>query len=244
MNRVRLVDLPGIQIPLAWQNKSGFYLLSAASLLAQIRRKTAVLQLNPHTPDLIHQFDACFVSADERVRETAVAIAKEYGHKLALHQLVLKRGDAINRVVRSAWQTVHWRYWAQIQEVWLGGGLMAGHVGAIAAAEAQTFIREHGFPEYSLTVSDFAAHLPLVGAARTAPSAAQAMLVFDFGQTSIKRGIAQYDGQRLQKLETLPSLPSACPALGFSRDELLAIQTRDRILRVVSETWLQAEQSG
>lgn len=244
MNRVRLVDLPGINIPLAWQNKRGDQLLSRRALLGQILRKTAVLQLNPHSLDLIREFDACFESEDDDVVETAVSIAKEYGRKLAYHQLVLKRGDAVNRVVRPAWQDVHWAYWAQIEQVWLGGGLMAGHLGSIAAAEAQTFIRQHRFPDYSLTVSPFAANLPLLGAARTASADAQSMLLFDFGQTSIKRGIAHYKAGALVKLEALPSLPSECPYLWFSRDESFAAQTRDRILRVVNGTWQEATTSG
>jgi hypothetical protein len=244
MNRVRLVDLPGISVPLAWQNKRGDQLLSRRALLEQILRKTAVLHLNPHAPDLIREFDACFESEDARVRETAVTIAKAYGRKLAYHQLVLKRGDAVNRVVRPAWQAVHWAHWAQIEQVWLGGGLMAGQLGKIAAAEAQAFIRQRGFPDYSLTVSPFAANLPLIGAARTAPADAQSMLLFDFGQTSIKRGIAHYEAGSLAKMEALPSLPSECPYLWFSRDESFAIQTRDRILRVVKETWVEAEQAG
>ena len=244
MNQVRLVDLPGIKIPLAWQNKTGYQLLGSSALEEQIRRKTAVLHLNPQSPNLIRELDACFESDDEMVRETAVTIAKEYGRKLAYHQLVLKRGDAVNRVVRPEWQDVHWAYWAQIEQVWLGGGLMAGNLGEFAAAEAQAFIWQHGFPDYSVTVSPFAANLPLIGAARTASADAQSMLLFDFGQTSIKRGIAHYKAGALVKLEALPSLPSECPYLWFSRDESFAAQTRDRILRVVKETWQEATISG
>ena len=244
MNRVRLVDLPGIPVPLAWQNKRGDELLGREALLGQILRKTAVLHLNPHAPDLIREFDACFDSDETGVRETAVAIAKTYGQKLAYHQLVLKRGDTINRVVRPDWQAVHWAHWAQIEEVWLGGGLMAGHLGKIAAAEAQTFIRQHGFPDYLLTVSPFAANLPLMGAARVAPAAAQSMLVFDFGQTSIKRGIAHYEAGVLVALQVLPNLPSECPYLWFSHDRPFAEQTRDHILRVVKETWEEAQAAG
>lgn len=244
MNRVRLVDLPGIYVPLAWQNKTGYQLLGSTALIEQICRKTAVFQLNPHAPNLIRQFDTCFDSEEVRVRETAVAIAKEYGRKLAYHQLVLKRGDAINRVVRPDWQAVHWAHWAQIEQVWLGGGLMAGHLGKIAAVEAQTFIREHGFLDYSLTVSPFAANLPLVGAARTAPVEAQSMLVFDFGQTSIKRGIAQYEAGQLVTLQVLTNMPAQCPSFWFTPNRQFAEQTRDRILRVVKESWLEAQAAG
>ncbi len=244
MNRVRLVDLPGLAVPLAWQNKQGYQLLGRRALVRQIRRDTAVLQLNPHAPDLLHQFDACFESPDDGVRETAVSIAHEYGRKLAFHQLVLKRADAVNRVVRSDWQAAHWNYWAQIRQVWLGGGLMAGHCGAVAAAEAQTFIRRHGFPGYTLAVSPHAASLPLLGAARAAPPAAPAMLVFDFGQTAVKRAVAHYRDGVLVKLTVLRSLPAGCPHLDWSQDRSLASQTRDRILHVVGETWMEVEAHG
>ena len=244
MNRVRLVDLPGIKVPLAWQNKRGDQLLGRQALWEQILRKTAVLHLNPHAPNLIREFDTCFESDEAKVRETAVAIAKAYGQKLAYHQLVLKRGDVVNRVVRPDWQVVHWEHWAQIEQVWLGGGLMAGHLAEIAAVEAQAFIRQHGFSNYTLAVSKFAANLPLIGAARTAPPETQSMLVFDFGQTFIKRGIAHYKGNHLVKLESLSSVPAKCPTLWFSRDRRIAEQTRDYILRVVNETWTEAHAAG
>jgi hypothetical protein len=244
MNRVRLVDLPGISVPLAWQNKIGFQLLGSPALIKQIRRKTAVLHLDPRAPDLIRRLNTCFDSPDNDVRETAEGIAKEYGRKLAYHQLVLKRGDAINRMVRPDWQSIHWAHWAQIEKVWLGGGLMAGYLGEIAAAEAQTFIHQHGFPNYSLQVSKFGVNLPLVGAARTAPANARTMLMFDFGQTSIKKGIAHYQAGQLIKLEPLVSLPAKCPSIGFSRDRSLAEQTRNRILRVVTKAWQKARTRG
>lgn len=251
MNQVRLVDLPGLQVPLAWQNKSGYQLLGKPVLEAQIRQKTVVLHLNPESPDLIRQFDTCFESQDEWVRETAVAIAQEYGRKLAYHQLVLKRGDVINRVVRPAWQDEHWAHWAQIERVWLGGGLMAGNLGKVAAAETQAFIRQHGFPAYTLQVSDNAANLPLLGAARVAPSQARSMLVFDFGQTSIKRGVAHYEAGHVSELEPLATVPANCYMRWVSKEphfaELsrqLAEKTLARLLQVIDATWAEAKAKG
>lgn len=237
MNRVRLVDLPGLNVPLAWQNKTGFQLLGQQALRQQIQRQTAVLHLNAHDPHLFHQFDACFDSPQVSVRETALDIAREYGRKLAYHQLVLKRADAVNRAVRPDWQAAHWRFWAQIEQVWLGGGLMAGRLGPLAAAEAQAFMRQHGFPDYTLTVSEHAASLPLLGAARTALPSTRAMLVFDFGQTAVKRAIAHYQNDVLVDLLPLPGLPADCTNIGWSREKRLAEQTRDRILQVVAQTW-------
>ncbi len=240
MNQVRIVDLPGMFIPLAWRNKSGYQLLGSRFLAAQIRRQAHPLRLPTDLPDsdLIRQFDACF-TGDTATRATAQAIAEEYGRKLALHLLALLRGDPINRVVRPAWSAEHWEFWTQIHTVYTGGGIMAGHLGAIAAATAQAVIRAHGFPAFTVTVPPHAAELPLYGAARLAPPNA-AMLAFDFGQTAVKRAIVHQP----DSLEILASLPTPCARLPFGRNESAATHTLNRLLEITTETWTAVTASG
>ncbi len=240
MNRVRLVDLPGVPIPLAWRSKTGYQLLGSRALAAQIRRQAKSLRLPANLPDadLIRRLDACFTGSAAAAR-TAQCIAEEYGRKLALHLLTLLRGDPVNRVVRPDWQAAHWDYWAKIRTVYTGGGLMAGHLGPTAVATAQDFIRRHGFPDVTVAVPPHAAHLPLYGAARLTPPDAP-MLVFDFGQTAVKRALA-YSSTRL---DLLPSLPTPCSDISFSRAAAAAAQTRDRLLDLVAETWTAVTASG
>ncbi len=231
MNQVRLMDLPGIPIPLPWRSQTGYQLLGTPALAAQIRRQAKQLSLPADTPDadLIRQFDGRFTDGRTAVPPIARAIAQEYGHKIALHLLTLLRGDPINRVVRPGWRAEHWAFWAQIRTIYTGGGLMAGHLGPIAAATAQDFIRRHGFPDVTVTVPPHAAQLPLFGAARLTPPAA-AMLVFDFGQTAVKRAIAQSP----HHLDLLPSLPTPCAAAPD------AAALRDRLIDIVADTWTAA----
>ncbi len=237
MNRVRLVDLPGVPIPLAWRSKTGYQLLGSRALAAQIRRQAGPLHLSANLPDsdLIRCFDTCFTEDDQAIRAAAQCVAEEYGRKLALHLLTLLRGDPVNRAVRPDWQAEHWAFWAQIRTVYTGGGLMAGHLGPIAAATAQTFIRCHGFPDVTVTVPPHAAHLPLFGAARLTPPDA-AMLVFDFGQTAVKRAIAQSP----HHLDLLPSLPTPCANTHSSTDPDAAALLRDRLIDIVADTWTAA----
>jgi len=241
MNQVRIVDLPGLQIPLAWRSQTGYQLLGSRALAAQIRRQAGLLDLpaNLSDPDLIRWLDPCFTQEDQIVRAVAQAIAEEYGRKLTLHLLTLLRGDPVNRVVRPDWQAEHWDYWAQIRTVYTGGGIMAGHLGPIAAATAQAFIRAHGFPAFTVAVPPHAVHLPLYGAARLTPPDAP-MLVFDFGQTAVKRAIAYSPSH----LESLPSLPTPCARLPFGRHEAAAAHTLNRLLDIVAETWTAVTASG
>ncbi|MCB8985055.1 MAG: hypothetical protein H6659_14585 [Ardenticatenaceae bacterium] len=241
MNQVRLVDLPGVPIPLAWRSKTGYQLLGSRALAAQIRRQAGLFHLPANLPDadLIRRLDACFTEGDQTIHTAAWAVAEENGRKLALHLLTLLRGDPVNRAVRPDWQAEQWDFWAQIRTVYTGGGIMAGHLGPIAAATAQAFIRAHGFAAFTVAVPPHAAQLPLYGAARTAPADA-AMLVFDFGQTAVKRAIAHSP----HHLESLPNLPTPCARLPFGRHETAAAQTLGRLLDMVAETWTAVAASG
>lgn len=245
MNRVRIVELPGVPIPLAWRSKTGYQLLGSRALAAQIRRQAGSLHLPANLPDadLIRRLDACFTGSDAAAR-TAQAIAEEYGRKLSLHLLTLLRGDPINRVVRPDWRAEHWAFWARIRTVYTGGGLMAGHLGPTAVAVAQDFIRHHGFSDFTVAVPPHAAHLPLYGAARLTPPDAP-MLVFDFGQTAVKRAIAHGPiAHTATRLELLPSLPTPCSNITFSRAAAAAAHTHDRLLDIVTETWTAVTASG
>jgi hypothetical protein len=235
INKVRIIDLPGISIPLPWRSKIGYRLLGSHALAAQIRQQAGLLHLPTglSEPDLIRRFDACFTAGGE-VAHAAQTIAEEYGLKLALILLTLLRGDPINRVVRPGWRAEHWAFWAQICTIYTGGGLMAGHLGPIAAATAQDFIRRHGFPHVTVQVPPHAGELPLYGAARLAPPEGRT-LVFDFGQTAVKRAIIHQT-----HLIPLPTLPADCPDLSFSHDPVHAAYTRDHLLTIVADTWQAA----
>ncbi len=201
LNRLRIIDLPGFAAVLPYRNQTGYGLLSQRALRHLISVHHIDLKLKPDAP--LHRIDACFESDDLIVRETAVAIAEEYGRRLGIVLLTLKRGDAINRAARPAWDERHWALWAGVDTVWLGGGLVAGHLGKIAAQTAQAFLRAAGYPVYRVQKAENAAHLPLVGLARLAPKEAQAMVVLDFGHSAVKRGLAIYENGSLVALDLL-----------------------------------------
>ncbi len=102
-------------------------------------------------------------------------------------------------------------------------------------------IHNAGFPNFSIKSSPYAAHLPLIGVARDAPINAEAMLVFDFGQTSVKRAVALYEAGFLTEIRVLPSFASPCTDLNLNKDPILARQTFDQMLDIVCTTWRQVE---
>ena len=238
MNQVRIVDLPGLTVPDWVRGKRGFDLLSSQAMRQQVAIQAQQLGLNPDDPDLLPHFDDCLTAVSPQVRAVAQTIAQDYGRSLGYLLLTLKRGDAINRKARPDWQAAHWAYWQQINAVWLGGGLLSGNLGRVAVAMARTLIHDCGFSDFALELAQNGRYLPLVGIGRTAPPGTTAMLLFDFGQTAVKRAIALYQNDLLSQLILLPAVQPACddvlrPSLAWADINQFA----DWLLKLMIETW-------
>jgi hypothetical protein len=241
-NRARLVELRGIQVDPEILGKNGYELLSASALRLLLLAAQEELALEPTAPDLLRQFDRCFDYA--ATRPCAMQIARRYGRRLGYLLLMLQRGGAGNRQARPEWTDAHWEFWKGLRHVWLGGGMVAGALGQHAVAAALELLAENGAPRLDLVVSPHAAYLPLVGLARSAPQSAGAMLVFDFGQTSIKRGLASYGGGQLSTLDRLPPVPSVCEDIFQTEHTLEEAMARwQRMLVLMAESWDNARLS-
>lgn len=241
LNQVRIMDLPGLAVPNWVKGKSGFDLLSSFALRQRVSAKAAILHLNPDDPHLLHKFDDCLTAVSHPFHTAAQQIAEEYGRSLAYLLLTLKRGDAINQQARPDWQPQHWAFWAQIETVWLGGGLLAGNLGQTAVPLARELVQQCGFPDFRLALAANGRHLPLVGLARTAVPGTQTMLLFDFGQTAVKQAIAHYEQDSLARLTLLPSLPSPCAAVfNLSQNVDDIAHFAEVVLDSVADSWRAA----
>ncbi|MCB9418311.1 MAG: ROK family protein [Ardenticatenaceae bacterium] len=244
LNRVRIAALPGIDLPVEVEGKTGYDLLSAVALAARIQARANELGLPPDAPDLLRRFDGCFTELAEPVEACTISeeIAREYGRSLAYLLLTLKRGDPANRAARKEWDDRHWSFWAGINTVWVGGGLVSGQLGPIAVREAGRVMHDAGFPDFAVNLSPHGADLPLMGLSRLAPFGAQAMLVFDFGGTAVKRAIAEYKDNQFTQLHRLPSWSSPCESsLSVSLELADVAAHAERILSIIEQTWQEAE---
>jgi hypothetical protein len=222
LNRARVMALSGVPPQDDVLGKTGYDLLSAASLRAQIAAAADRLGLNPAAPDLIRRFDASF--DDPATSALAQAVARDYGRRLGCLLLMLKRGEPANRAARPEWSSVHWSFWQAVQHIYCGGGLLAGRLGGHAVAAAQALLVDAGLADLALEHSRFGAHLPLVGLARSAPSDVTESLLFDFGQTAVKRGCAHYRAGQLTTIDLWPNAPTVC-------DEIIAAHQSDQAIR-------------
>jgi hypothetical protein len=247
LNRVRIVDLPGLSVDPEVRDRTGFELVSASALVKLIRQHVTHLELdstgNDHELQLA--LDRCLNSQDAAVRATAERVGRRIGRNLGYVLLTLKRGDSVNRATRGEWDDSYWEHWAGIKQVWLGGGMVSGRLGLIVREHALTVMREGDFPDYTIRLSPYAAALPLVGAARYAPTTCQTAVVFDFGSTLIKRAYASYrDGALTELCCPSPHLTGWEQIERSSNDPAeRATQLLDRMVAVFATTWRSAGRS-
>jgi hypothetical protein len=248
LNRMRIVDLPGLALEDGIRSQFAFDLLSAGALVDLMRRDAAGLGLTPgdfadgsRAPRLL---DQALRARNPAIQAAADGVAASYGRRLAYLILTLKRGDAVNRAARADWDDSYWDHWAGIRQVWLGGGLAGGQLGARVRQGAAEYLRTAGLPHFGLHVAAHPAVLPLIGAARSVPAGAPAAIVFDFGQTAIKRAQAVYQDGALIRLRPLPTIRSGFGnASGdLSPEEVAALG--ERMVAVFAETWRAAQAEG
>jgi hypothetical protein len=236
LNRARIVALRGVPAGADVLGMTGYDLLSAAALLRQIVAAADRLRLDLGTPDVIRRFDGCF--DDPLALPHARAIAHSYGHRLGCLLLMLKRGEPANRAARPEWSDAHWDFWRGMRRMYLGGGLMEGRLGQYAVETAQALLSDTGVADLALERATYARHLPLLGLARAAPPDMTGSILFDFGQTSVKRGCAHYHTGRLSRLDIWPDSPTVCMEPGTSpeRDEEIRHRWR-RMLDIIAASW-------
>ncbi len=164
LNRVPFTALPGVPIPPTYINRTAFDLLSAQSITDRIR----ALPLDvSRLADLLPAFDQCFLAEDSTIRRMAEDIAQDVGYALGCLLLTLKLGDTVSRTKRPEWDESYWTYWANVEHVWFGGGMVSGNLGNRVADHAQQMLRRAGWENYQVRVSPYRRLLPLVGLAYT-----------------------------------------------------------------------------
>lgn len=251
VNRVRIVDLPGLPLDAEVRAQAAYHLLSKEAVVHYALEQASALGLPEalllDTPearrDIPLYVDTALHASDAVARAAAAHIAVRLGRNLAYILLALHRGDACNRAVRPDWTAVEWDFWAGIRAVWLGGGVLSGMLGERVIAQAQALLSELGYADVlQVALSPYRREMSLLGAGRYAPAEAAAVLCFDFGQTMVKRARLRLHAGAIAALEPLPALatnwifhndPTA--AQRYSGEEVLAF-VADLFARTLEET--------
>jgi hypothetical protein len=248
LNRVCIVDLPGLTVPDHVMGHVAYELVSAHVLANLVRQHAHVLQIDSDLDDhaLRLAFDASLDSSIPSIRTAANDIACTVGQNLGYVLLALQRGDEVNRKARPEWGSAHWEHWAGIRRVWLGGGLVSGNLGPRVAHYASQVVWEGGLDDYVIRVSPYGAALPLVGAARYVSPSKDSAVVLDFGSTMIKRAWVAFENDQIKELHRLSGhLVEWMPSM--SHDAATPEQVAKLIhgmASIIAQTWRDVQLTG
>jgi hypothetical protein len=240
LNRRRFIALPGLDEDDV--GKSGGELLSKAALVKLIRPHARALQLEG-TPDddLPQALNVILAGPNGPQRALAAGIAGQHGRRVGylIASILLSPRGLTDPMV--AWEKAYLAQWRdRAQEIVLGGGRANGRLGKLIRDAAREALIQCG-QERRLALADFPSYLPTIGAARSVPlSGYGAAVVFDFGGTQAKRGIAAYDrGGTLCRLHVLPPRDIAHLIRAGRTTELGAA-----MVAIMAETFCAAEPSS
>ena len=255
VNRVRIVDLPGIAVDPQVCGRKAYELLSSRAIASYARERAAELALPAaylHDTvqtrvDLPRYVADCLDSPRPPVRAAARAIGRCLGRNLGYILLTLRRGDAVNRDARFDWTSADWDRWRSIEKIWLGGGLMSGQLGGLILHHADQFLIEFGYAgRIRVALSPHRGEIALLGAARYLPSCAQHALCMDLGQTLVKRACLQLAGGTLAGINRYSPLAVDWDRLGVpgQPDPGRGEQVLDFVAGAIAQTWDQCAAEG
>jgi len=215
VNRVKIVDLPGLPVDDEVRGQMAYRLLSSLAVTRYARERAEALELpavfahdtTQTRLELPRFVEGCLSSPHESVRTAAQAIGQRLGRNLGYILLTLRRGDTVNRAARPDWTAEDWEHWAKIERVWLGGGLMSGALGELIVRSARDRLAEYGYAgQLQVECSPYGEMMAVLGAGRYLPASTRAALCLDFGQTTIKRACLEFEDGVMVRVRRFESL--------------------------------------
>lgn len=188
--------------------------------------------------DFPKEVNRCLASDDNQERETAEKIIKKFGYRLGICLLVLKTGLKENREARKEWTDKHWDYLSKVKRVILVGGLANDVFGEKLKNYALEIFEKANIAPYDILLFSKASHLGVAGGAKLIKHTDKVNMVFDFGQTFMKRSIIYNNGKNEKMLK---SIRSKYMQINTNKD---ANALHLHILSVIIKTYEEAKKIG
>jgi hypothetical protein len=226
------------------RSRQGWDLLSSQALRRQIEARRNFLELDAvalQGKDLVRLLDESLSSQDSRVSHEAARLANRFGRCLAYLLMTLTKFGSGWPVPDSAYL----EHWTTIRQVYVGGGVMRGSLGKRMHSLCRRTLDHEGFRGLKLELARHPQLLPLIGAARSVEAGERA-LVFDFGSTNVKRGIASYRDEALTELRLgAPAPTNGLPDRIAGTADLSQVKAlADFVTGTIVAAWRDASASG
>jgi hypothetical protein len=255
LNRVRVVDLPGIAVDSEVRGQVAYDLLSGKAITRYAREWADPLGLpsiycqdSAQTRlDLPRYVAACLQAPRTEARQAAQAIGRRLGRNLGHILLALHRGDRANREARPDWTAADWDRWARIKRVWLGGGMVSDPLGQLILHHARDFLVASGQGDFlRVELSPYQGDVALLGAARYLPPSTRHSVCLDLGQTLVKRACLTVTAGTITRARHYPSLAPEWDELGDTGvpDAACGQQVLDFVVDTIVQTLHESEKDG
>jgi len=135
--------------------------------------------------NLLVMFNGALNNDSFEIREKANEIAVSFGIKLANVLITLKKPSSKSVLNRPSWIDKHWEYWKGVKNIYFVGGLTSPILTSIFYTQIIKELNNHNIDD--LKVSFIEGSIDLGTKGLTHITISGEYLLFDFGQTSIKR---------------------------------------------------------
>lgn len=155
--------------------------------------------------DVFDGFQSALMSDNEEVKSIALSIGHKYGARLSQIIKTLKRPSELSKKNRNNWTEEHWNYWKTIKKVIFVGGVSIPGLIKIFLEDIKEMLREE---KIDLEISFIEGSINLGTEALSKKVVDSEALLFDFGQTNIKRRHHLKDGEDVVFDMILPCMHS------------------------------------
>lgn len=220
LNRAVLRKLPVRGIDDSIEGLRFSEILSTPLVIEELERQSAFFGVRLSEEDESPRFlDRALVSENIRERLMAEKVAEKFGNRLGLMLLTLRRADSENRLAREDWDDSCWDYWRNLSTVILTGGLSSSMLGRRFKERIQFVFDYAGERPYNIMLFDNGAYLGIMGVAQRLMRDDSVSMVFDFGQTNLKRAVVKKENGIVSSFSPMESLPSMHMRNRFDREQ-------------------------
>lgn len=212
--------MPACTVVQPLTGKSAQDIFSTDLFIQEIKNSADKLQINISSLEeksLPLYLESSLESDNLDVRTAAHDILKLFGERLAVILLCLKEGSSENRRARPDWTKEEWDYWNSLKHIILVGGLASPPLGEQLKYYVEQVFKASGKNPYTIVLGRDSTYAGLRGCttylrnmpvneAESIPetvSLPQVNLIFDYGQSFIKRSYAVMEGQKVKDIVIL-----------------------------------------
>ena len=134
---------------------------------------------------LIFAFNKALNSDIPSIKMSAESIATQFGDKLAKVITTLKKPSLLSIQNRDNWNKIHWDYWKSIEKLYLVGGLTSPILTKVFYECINKALKSQEINNFTVVFIEGSSNLGTIGLSTEVVEGEH--LLFDFGQTNIKR---------------------------------------------------------